>query len=359
MRVNGRGFRAVNWHARSAGVQWIEQRLLPHRFEQRLSRDPEGVALAIESMQVRGAPTIGATAAFGLALAWRVDRGRFFDHWLPRYRATRPTAVNLFHACDAMQACAMGEPRAEQMVERAQAYADAGVDANRRIGMVTAELLARGQRRILTHCNAGWLAAVDWGTAMAGIYQLAQAGEEPFVWVDETRPRLQGARLTAWELSQEGVACRIQADGAAAWMMAQGQVDAVVVGADRIAANGDVVNKIGTYALSLAAREHGVPMYVAAPASTFDEACASGFDIPIEQRDDDELLCMDGIDATGECVDVRIAASEVAASNPAFDVTPYKNLSGIISEQGVWMPGVIRETVRRGYETNSDLSGHL
>jgi len=298
--------------------------------------NPEDVAVSIETMQVRGAPTIGATAAYGLALAWSVDEGRFFNFWLPRFRATRPTAVNLFHACRAMQACAQTSPSATQMIDCAQSYADAEVAANQRIGQHMAELLAVGRRRILTHCNAGWLAAVDWGTATAGIYHLAQAGEKPFVWVDETRPRLQGARLTAWELNQEGVDCRIQADSAAAWMMAQGEVDAIVVGADRIAANGDVANKIGTYALSLAAREHGVPMYVAAPTSTFDGDCLRGGDIPIEQRDDSEVLCMDGMGDTGRIQSVRIAAPGVAANNPAFDVTPNANLSGIVNENGLW-----------------------
>jgi len=336
MRVNGCACRAVNWHAESDGVQWVEQRLLPHRFEQVVSVLPEDVAVAIESMQVRGAPSIGACAAFGLALAWVVDEGHFFDHWLPRFRATRPTAVNLFHACHAMQVCAETSPSCSQIIECAQSYADAEVAANRRIGAYMAELLAVGQRRILTHCNAGWLAAVDWGTATAGIYHLARAGEKPFVWVDETRPRLQGARLTAWELSQEGIDCRIQADGAAAWMMAQGKVDAIVVGADRIAANGDVANKIGTYSLSLAARAHGIPMYVAAPMSTFDADCPNGGGIPIEQRDDSEVLCMDGMGEAGQIQNVQIAASGVSVNNPAFDVTPNANLSGIVSENGLW-----------------------
>jgi len=336
MRVNGCACRAVNWHIESGGVQWVEQRLLPHRFEQVVSVSPEDVAVAIESMQVRGAPSIGAAAAFGLALAWSVDRGRFFEHWLPRFRATRPTAVNLFHACHAMQACAETSPSASQIIACAHSYADAEVAANQRIGSYMAELLAVGQRRILTHCNAGWLAAVDWGTATAGIYQLARAGEKPFVWVDETRPRLQGARLTAWELSQEGVDCRIQADGAAAWMMAQGKVDAIVVGADRIAANGDVANKIGTYALSLAARAHGIPMYVAAPRSTFDVDCPTGMDIPIEQRDQNEVLYMDGMGEAGQVQTIQIAASGVPVNNPAFDVTPNACLSGIVSENGLW-----------------------
>ncbi len=318
-------------------VRWIDQRLLPHRFEQVASRDPEDVARAIETMAVRGAPSIGAAAAFGLALAWRVDRARFKSHWLPRFRATRPTAVNLFHACDAMAEAASGAGVSDAgMLDAAQAWADAEVEANRRMGECLAGLLAVGRRRILTHCNAGWLAAVDWGTALSGVYQLARAGERPFVWVDETRPRLQGARLTAWELGQEGVDCRIQADGAAAWRMALGEVDAVVVGADRIAANGDVANKIGTYALSLAARAHGVPFYVAAPTSTLDAACARGADIVVEEREADEVLMMDGMDEDGVWQRIRVAAPGADAVNPAFDVTPAANVTAIVTENGVW-----------------------
>ncbi len=338
MRVNGKSNRAVQWCADLDAVQWVEQRLLPHQFKQISSRDAEQVALAIETMQVRGAPSIGAAAAFGLVLAWRQDEANFFEHWLPRFRATRPTAVNLFHACDAMQACALTDPTAKQMLDRAMAYADAEVAANQRMGLTMAELLALGERRILTHCNAGWLAAVDWGTATAGIYQLAQAGERPFVWVDETRPRLQGARLTAWELQQEGVACQIQADGAAAWMMAQGKVDAIVVGADRIARNGDVANKIGTYALSLAAREHAVPMYVVAPSSTFDDTCLTGSAIPIEQRPGLEISQMDGLNPAGETEHIQVSAAGVGVNNPAFDVTPYAHLTGIVNENGLWRP---------------------
>jgi len=337
VRVEGRDCRAVEWH--DGAVRWVDQRLLPHRFEQVETRDPEDVARAIETMAVRGAPSIGAAAAFGLALAWRVDRARFESHWLPRFRATRPTAVNLFHACDAMARAAAGAGASEAAVpDAAQAWAEAEVAANRRMGEHLAERLAVGRRRILTHCNAGWLAAVDWGTALSGVYRLARAGERPFVWVDETRPRLQGARLTAWELGQEGVDCRIQADGAAAWRMALGEVDAVVVGADRIAANGDVANKIGTYALSLAAREHGVPFYVAAPRSTLDAACAAGTDIVVEERDEAEVLTMDGVDDDGRFHRIRVAAPNAAAVNPAFDVTPYANITAIVTEQGVWKP---------------------
>ena len=338
MRVGGRSYRAVAWNAADGVVAWVEQRLLPYRFSVVASADPEDLAVAIETMQVRGAPSIGAAAAFGLALAWRHDAVRFYSHWLPRMRATRPTAVNLFHACDAMADCAADGPSFAAMIARATAYADAEVANNRAIGEHLAPLLAKGRRRILTHCNAGWLAAVDWGTATAGIYQLARAGEAPFVWVDETRPRLQGARLTAWELAQEGIACRIQADAAAAWMMERGEVDAIVVGADRIASNGDVANKIGTYALSLAAREHGVPMYVAAPGSTFDAACPDGAAIPIESRPEAEVLDMDGVDEHGRIHHLHIAAAGVAANNPAFDVTPFANLTAIVSERGVWQP---------------------
>jgi len=336
MRIDGKPFRAVGWHA--DGVQWIEQRLLPHRFEQKTSANPEDIAVAIETMQVRGAPTIGATAAFGLALAYQKDRARYVSHWLPRFRATRPTAVNLFHACDAMDACAKAGASDRDMLAAAQAYADTEVAANERMGIHLAEQLAVGERRILTHCNAGWLAAVDWGTATSGIYRLAHAGESPFVWVDETRPRLQGARLTAWELGQEGIDCRIQADSAAAWMMAQGKVDAIVTGADRIAKNGDIANKIGTYMLSLAAREHGIPFYVAAPSSTFDTACATGINIPVEERTSDEVLAMDGVDDAGHAHHIHLAPAGSKASNPAFDITPYANVTAIISEQGIWKP---------------------
>ena len=339
MKVGDKEYRAVHWNLLSGGVCWIEQRMLPFRFEQVTSKNPEDVALAIETMQIRGAPSIGAAAALGLALAWSVDRRRLSDFWLPRFRSTRPTAVNLFHACDEMEACSKTEPDAKTMIECAVNYADAEVDANRRMGGHMAELLAVGERRILTHCNAGWLAAVDWGTATSGIYQLAQAGESPFVWVDETRPRLQGSRLTAWELHQAGIDCRIQADSAAAWMMAKGEVDAIVVGADRIASNGDVANKVGTYALSLAAKEHGVPMYVVAPSSTFDIACDSGLDIPIETRCDEELLSMSGVGSDGQLCQLSIATSGVRCNNPAFDVTPYANLTAIVSEQGIWNRG--------------------
>jgi len=338
MRVNGKEWRAVGWDSRSGAVWWIDQLALPFRFATNASRDPEVVAQAIESMEVRGAPTIGATAAWGLALAANVDRSRFEQHWLPRFRRTRPTAVNLFHACDVLAEGFSNGLNGAGMVELAQSYADREVENNRLMGVYMAELLAVGERRIRTHCNAGWLATVDWGTATSGIYQLARAGENPFVWVDETRPRLQGMRLTAWELQQEGVSCAVEADGAAAWRMALGEVDAVVVGADRIAANGDVANKIGTYALSLAAKEHGIPFYVVAPTSTFDMATQNGRTIPIEERSSDEVVTMDGVDESGELRRIAIAPAGCTARNPAFDVTPSANITAIVSELGIWKP---------------------
>jgi len=337
MRVQGRHWQAVGWDPKRGAVYWIDQRRLPHAFTVRYSRSPEQVARAIEDMAIRGAPSIGAAAALGLALAWKMDPPRFFEHWLPRFRATRPTAVNLFHACAQMEQLAEQSEHFDALIDAAQAYAEREIEANRAIGVHMAERLARGARRILTHCNAGWLAAVDWGTATAGIYQLQRAGEAPFVWVDETRPRLQGARLTAWELQQEGVRCALQADATAAWLMACGKVDAVVVGADRIARNGDVANKIGTYALSLAARAHGIPFYVAAPSTTIDAAAADGAAIPIEQRNADELLYMDGLDEQDAWRRIRIAA-DVEAHNPAFDVTPFAYITAIISERGEFRP---------------------
>ncbi|MDX8396484.1 MAG: S-methyl-5-thioribose-1-phosphate isomerase [Mariprofundaceae bacterium] len=339
MRVNNKHYQSLTWIGDVDGsLQWIDQCILPHRFELKQSRDAEVVARAIETMEVRGAPTIGVMAAFGLALAYVYDQSRFVSHWLPRFRATRPTAVNLFHACDTMQQHGEDELSAASMVEAANAYCEAEIERSRMIGVHMAEYLAVGERRILTHCNAGWLATVDWGTALSGIYHLAHAGETPSVLVDETRPRLQGARLTAWELTHEGIDCRIQADGAAAWMMAQGKVDAIVVGADRIAVNGDVANKIGTYMLSLAAREHDIPMYVAAPESTFDLNCPTGKDIPIESREDEEITHMQGVDAQGKEHLIAVATQGVATNNPAFDMTPNHLITGIVNERGLWRP---------------------
>jgi methylthioribose-1-phosphate isomerase len=244
---------------------------------------------------------------------------------------TRPTAINLWKGLDAVEAAA---PDPDAMLTAARAFDDAEVAAARAIGEHGLSLFRHGTR-VLTHCNAGWLAVQDWGTALAPVYQAARAGLAPFVWVSETRPRLQGARLTAWELREEGVAHALIADSAAAHLIQRGQVDLVLTGADRIAANGDVANKIGTYGRALAAREHGVPFVVAAPRTTIDPTTAQGADIPIEQRDADEVLSVEGVDERGAIRRVRIAPEGTDAVNPAFDVTPHSLITGILTEVGM------------------------
>jgi len=338
MQVQGVSYQAVFWASdQQKRVVWIDQTQLPFHFKLKESSKPEAVALAIETMEVRGAPTIGATAAYGLALAYMVDKARFVSHWLPRFRKTRPTAVNLFHACSLMEKLLAGTDVADsEAMAAAEDYATKEVTRNKKIGVHLAAVLAVGERRIQTHCNAGWLAAVDWGTALSGVYALAQQGEKPSVLVDETRPRLQGGRLTAWELQQEGIKCQIQVDSAAAWMMAQGMTDIVVVGADRVTANGDVVNKIGTYMLALAAKAHGIPFYVAAPMSTWDRKCASGSRVTIENRGEDELLCATGINDTGKEQQITMMTTGVNVANPAFDITPFELITGIVTEHGIY-----------------------
>ncbi len=285
MKVEGRETRAVWWS--EDGVRYIDQRSLPLRVEVGVARSAEEVARAIEEMAVRGAPLIGVFAAYGLALA--VHRGEDPEAARRRLSRTRPTAINLWSGLEAVRAAA---PDPAAMLEAARAFDEAEVAAAEAIGTHGLALFRRGTR-VLTHCNAGWLAVQDWGTALAPVYKAARAGLEPFVWVSETRPRLQGARLTAWELRQEGVAHTLIADSAAAHLIQRGQVDLVLTGADRIAANGDAANKIGTYARALAARAHGVPFYVAAPLSSIDRGTATGHDIPIEERPAAEVLTVE------------------------------------------------------------------
>lgn len=332
MRVDGRDTRALWWA--DDGIHYIDQRVLPQRVEIGVAHNVEEAAHAIETMAVRGAPLIGVMAAYAMALA--AARGEPLDSASTRLSGTRPTAVNLKAALDAMRVvCA--EP--EALLAAARAYDDAEVAAAEAIGVHGLPLLARGAR-VLTHCNAGWLAVQDWGTALAPVYRAARAGLAPFVYVSETRPRLQGARLTAWELGQEGVAHALVADNAAAHLIQRGQVDVVIVGADRIAANGDVANKIGTYARALATQAHGIPFYVAAPRTTLDPGTATGDRIPIEERASDEVLMVEGIDANGNLARVRIAPEGTAALNPAFDVTPAALITGIITEVGIVEPSV-------------------
>lgn len=308
-------------------VKMIDQRYLPFEFRIYEAKTAEDVAVAIEDMVVRGAPAIGATAAYGLAQAYQ--HGVDVKATGERFRKTRPTGHDLFFAIDFMtRAAADGE----DLVAAAERYAEEEIARCRMIGE-HGEKLIRSGSRILTHCNAGALATVDIGTAMAPMRVARERGRQFFVYVDETRPRLQGARLTAWELLQEGIDHAIITDGAAGHFLGRGEVDLVLVGADRIAVNGDTANKIGTYGKAVIAHENGVPFYVAAPTSTIDFSLPSGAKIPIEERSPQEVLHLDG---------QSIAPKESPARNPAFDVTPAKYITGIITEKGILKPALLR-----------------
>ncbi len=322
MNVRGRDYRAV-WMT-GHDVIVVNQPLLPGKFALLRLRDYRQTARAIQTMIVRGAGTIGATAAYGLAQAALAGADIKVA-----YRAllnTRPTAADLKHALDRVRRH-LDDPVAE-----AQRIADEYAERGRRIGQIGLPLIQNGCR-VLTHCNAGWLALVDWGSAPAPIYLAHRKRRKVFVWVDETRPRLQGANLTSWEFQQEGVPHKIIADNAGGLLMQRGEVDLCLVGADRIAANGDVANKIGTYQKAVLAREHGIPFYVAAPSSTIDLNCRSGADIPIEERDEDEIHFV------GK---TRVTPRGARAANPAFDVTPARFITGIITEAGIFKPSEIR-----------------
>ncbi len=305
-----------------AVVTVIDQRELPRKFKTVDIKTCAEMAEAISDMTVRGAPTIGAAAAYGMALAWKA--GEDLDKAAKAIKATRPTAHDLFYAVDLMLS-----KRGDDLVKAAGAYADEIVSKCKAIGEHGAPLI-KGGHRILTHCNAGALATVDFGTALAPMRLAHRAGRKFFVYVDETRPRLQGAKLTAWELLNEGIDHAIIADNAAGHYMSRGEVDLAIVGADRIASNGDFANKIGTYEKAVLAKENGVPFYVAAPVSTFDFALTSGSGIVIEDRSQDEVLLVNGR---------RVSPEHSKALNPAFDVTPARYVTGFITEKGMFKPG--------------------
>jgi len=309
------------WMGRGV-VKAIDQRLLPEKLKIQSIRTFRETA-AISDMTVRGAPTIGAAAAYGMALAWVHHED--LDKAARVIKATRPTAHDLFYAVDLMLA-----KREQDLVKVANDFADSIVEMCYRIGVNGSKLIKDGSR-VLTHCNAGALATVDFGTALAPIRAAHRSGKRVFVYVDETRPRLQGARLTAWELVNEGIDHAVISDNAAGHYMKE-DVDIVIVGADRIAKNGDFANKIGTYTKAVLAKENRVPFYVAAPASTFDRKIRSGSQIPIEERSEDEVIFVD------KC---RVAPRGSRALNPAFDVTPAKYVTGFITERGVFKPGRI------------------
>ena len=302
-----------------------------------------GCEHAIRTMQVRGAPLIGAVGAYGLAFALREDAGdAALDAARASLLATRPTAVNLRWALERVAERVRPLPaaqRARAAWEAACAIADEDVECSHAIGRHAAALLAPLRRadrplQVLTHCNAGRLATVDHGTALAGIYALADAGVPVHVWVDETRPRNQGASLTAWELGERSVPHTLIADNAAGLLMSQGRVDAVIVGCDRVAANGDVANKIGTYTKALAAWDNDVPFFVACPVSTIDAYTRGGDAIPIEARAEREVTHATGRTAGGELVEVQLSADGTRAFNPAFDVTPARLVTALVTERG-------------------------
>jgi len=308
-------------------VKLIDQRALPFEFRIHEARTVEEVAEAIEDMVVRGAPAIGATAAYGLALA--AINGDDVKAAADRLRRTRPTGHDLFHAINVVL---RGIRAGSSPTDVAESYAKDDIARCRAIGRHGAKLI-KNRTRILTHCNAGALAAVDYGTVMAPLRVAKDAGRRFFVYVSETRPRFQGSRLTAWELAQEGIEHAIIADGASGHFLSRGEVDLVLVGADRIAANGDTANKIGTYEKAVVAKENGVPFYVAAPTSTFDLSLASGAKIPIEERSPQEILHLEGRPT---------APKESPARNPAFDVTPARYIMGFVTDAGILRPSQLR-----------------
>lgn len=352
MHIDGQAFTTICYDDTTQQLQIIDQTLLPHRFSLVALKSLNDFCHAIKSMQVRGAPLIGITAAYGLALALMDNN----NSALPPARlkqasdqllATRPTAVNLRWALETVQQALHSLPEqqwaeaalntAHQLraldIQACEAIGEHGLDL---IRSIAATKTHQQPINILTHCNAGWLATVDWGTALAPIYKAHAAGIPLHIWVDETRPRNQGASLTAWELQQQGIPHTVIADNTGGHLMQHGQVDLCIVGSDRTSANGDVCNKIGTYLKALAAYDNQLPFYVALPSSSIDWTSHDGVrDIPIEQRDPREVTHISGLDKQGNITEVSLVANSPAA-NYAFDVTPARLISGLITERGVF-----------------------
>ena len=345
MNVAGRPMRTIWLAADGESVEIIDQTRLPHELVIARLAALDDAARAIRDMQVRGAPLIGAAAAYGMALAMRDDASdAAIDEAARILAATRPTAVNLAWALAEMRRALAPLPPAQRhaaALARAAAIADEDVAINRAIGEHGLGLIRAahdrkaGRINVLTHCNAGWLATVDWGTALAPIYRAHDAGVPLHVWVDETRPRNQGASLTAWELLQHGVPHTVIADNAGGHLMRAGEVDLCLVGTDRTTAAGDVANKIGTYLKALAAHDNGVPFYVALPSPTIDWSLDSGDGIPIERRDPREITHIAGWSGEGRRVEVRLTPEGSPAANFAFDVTPARLVTALVTERGV------------------------
>ncbi len=372
VRGKRRHFRTVTFDAQANVVELIEQRLLPHKFAFFRARDFRETALAIRDMVVRGAPAIAATAAYGLAQGAQAFRGRnlskfvvHMDGVFTALKNARPTAVDPVNAMlQVRRAMAGGETVEEQQalaIAAAEQFAEEDVAHCAEIGRNGAPLIKSGMR-VLTHCNAGWLATVDIGTATAPLYEAQRRGREFHVFCDETRPRCQGASLTAWELAQQGVSHEVIADNAAGHLMQRGEIDLVIVGSDRtLGRTGDVANKIGTYTKAVLARRHGIPFYVAIPLSTIDWDLKRGGDIPIEERAGHEVLGAWGVmsdpmartrsSVAGKRIYVRIANPTSGARNPGFDVTPAELITGIITPVGIFKP---RDLWRRRRQLGSD-----
>ncbi|MEZ5900258.1 MAG: S-methyl-5-thioribose-1-phosphate isomerase [Hyphomicrobiaceae bacterium] len=346
MKINGKPMRTLWLRPDGWSVEIIDQTRLPHALETVVLKTADDAAYAIQAMLVRGAPLIGVTAAYGVALAMRNNAtDSALEDTVTYLAAQRPTAVNLRWALEEMRKALLPLPsseRAEAAYSKAARIADEDVEMCRLIGANALPLLREFTQRkqgepvnILTHCNAGWLACIDWGTATSPIYQAHDAGIPVHVFVDETRPRNQGASLTAYELGQHGVPHTLICDNAGGHYMQHGKVDLVITGTDRVAPNGDVANKIGTYLKALAAFDNGIPFFVALPSSTIDWTIASGSEIPIEERDAREVLTVQGRDGSGRITQVSIAPPSTVAGNPAFDVTPARLVTGLITERGM------------------------
>ncbi|MFQ5765015.1 MAG: S-methyl-5-thioribose-1-phosphate isomerase [Rhodospirillales bacterium] len=347
MKVEGTHYRTIWPAADGWAVEIIDQTRLPFDFATARLESLADAADAIREMKVRGAPLIGATAAYGLALAMHAEPS---DENLEKAAGvllgTRPTAVNLGWALDDMRAALQPlspNARAGAAYRRAGEICDNDVAICEAIGEHGLPLIADARERkgdhepvnVLTHCNAGWLATVDWGTALSPVYKAFDAGIAVHVWIDETRPRNQGAALTAWELGRHGVPATVVVDNAGGHLMQRGQVDLCITGTDRTTAAGDVANKIGTYLKALAAHDTGVPFYVALPGPTIDWTIEAGNHIPIEERAADEVTRITGRTDTGEVVDVTVTPEGQAAANPGFDVTPARLVTGLITERGI------------------------
>lgn len=333
---------SLRWDPVIERVEVIDQTLLPHALRWCHLDSLAAFCHAISSMQVRGAPLIGITAAFGLALALSEDASDAnLAHASAALLATRPTAVNLRWALEQVATAVQHLPvaeRARAALDKARALREEDIANCESIGANGLQLLRPlqkdGRLNIMTHCNAGWLATIQWGTALAPIYKAHASGVSVHVWVSETRPRNQGTNLTAWELQRAGVPCTIVTDNSCGQLIRQGRVDCVIVGSDRTAANGDVCNKVGTYLKALAARASAVPFFVALPESTIDWNCPGGEHIPIEERDESEVLSIAGVDAGGQLREVNLAGAHSRALNPAFDVTPAELVRALITEHG-------------------------